>query len=271
VPGRRSPVPARGTPVKAGRPSPAPEAFGVRVSQGHPVSRPVRVRVHRAALRVEGAVEEHAFDPLVVVEVLDVPQVRYPGRHVCACRFGAQWSETWRQSTAPALINATESASVQLYSPAATSGWIWRRIAASPLRFLDDTGSSNQVTSRAESPGRDADSLPGGVPPLASMYSSATARGEVGFLPENVVEPATPTDHQSVSIPWNYSSGAGLCGLITACRRPGPADGQRIRLQGPRRASGDSQAGQQAAPDNLPWLPCLRRVVRCCGFWLRGG
>jgi len=152
VPGRRSPVPARGTPVKAGRPSPAPEAFGVRVSQGHPVSRPVRVRVHRAALRVEGAVEEHAFDPLVVVEVLDVPQVRYPGRHVCACRFGAQWSETWRQSTAPALINATESASVQLYSPAATSGWIWRRIAASPLRFLDDTGSSNQVTSRAESP-----------------------------------------------------------------------------------------------------------------------
>ena len=60
-------------------------------------------------------------------------------------------TSNWRQSTAPAAISRAESASDQLYSPAATSGRIWRRTAASPARSCDDTGSSNQVTPRSAS------------------------------------------------------------------------------------------------------------------------
>jgi len=51
-----------------------------------------------------------------------------------------------RQSTASAAMSRAESASDQLYSPAATSGRTWRRTAASPARSCDETGSSNQVT-----------------------------------------------------------------------------------------------------------------------------
>ena len=66
-----------------------------------------------------------------------------------------------RQSTAPAASSRAESASVQLYSPAATSASTWPRTVASPARSCDETGSSNQVTPysfhpvrRPGSPGR---------------------------------------------------------------------------------------------------------------------
>ena len=38
---------------------------------------PVRIGSHRPARRVERSVEEHPLDALVIVEVLDVPQVGY--------------------------------------------------------------------------------------------------------------------------------------------------------------------------------------------------
>jgi hypothetical protein len=46
------------------------------------VSRPARVGAHRAAARDKGAVEQHLLDPLVIVEILHVPQVRHCGRDV---------------------------------------------------------------------------------------------------------------------------------------------------------------------------------------------
>src|SRR5205814_5053676 len=119
--------------------------------------------------------------------------------HTGACKFGAQCPETcrlWaaarpaprrnsvipphlvtsscRQSTAPAVMSAAESASDQLYSPAATSGRTCRRIAASPDRSCEDTGSSNQVTPQASSSAATRTACPVVYPPLASTYSSAS-------------------------------------------------------------------------------------------------
>src|SRR2546423_2896884 len=59
----------------AGRQTGSPAAEGLRrgVAQGHPVPGTAGIGVHGAAVGVEGAVEQHPLDPLVVVEVLQVP------------------------------------------------------------------------------------------------------------------------------------------------------------------------------------------------------
>ena len=80
-----------------------------------------------------------------------------------------------RQSTAPAVSSRAESASVQLYSPAATSASTWPRTAASPATSCEETGSSNQVT--ANSSIRYATRTAWATepyPPLASTYSSVS-------------------------------------------------------------------------------------------------
>jgi hypothetical protein len=56
-------------------------AAGIGFPERQAEARRVRVRRHDPAGRVQGAVEEHPLDPLVVVKVLDVPQVRYRGAH----------------------------------------------------------------------------------------------------------------------------------------------------------------------------------------------
>src|SRR5438067_9515719 len=71
----RPPCPDRWT---ANRVSPvSPPAVGLRVGvpQGQPVARAAGIGAQGAAVGVEGAVEQHPLDPLVVVEVLQVPQV----------------------------------------------------------------------------------------------------------------------------------------------------------------------------------------------------
>src|ERR1700740_348791 len=69
---------------RAGRASSAsPVGLGVRGAQRHAQTRLFRVWFHRAALRAERSVEQHLLDALVVVEVLDVPQIRRAGRDLC--------------------------------------------------------------------------------------------------------------------------------------------------------------------------------------------
>ena len=55
----------------------AAEAFGLRFTQLHPEPRAARVGTEHPAGRVHGTVEEHPLDPLMIMEVLDVPQVRH--------------------------------------------------------------------------------------------------------------------------------------------------------------------------------------------------
>jgi len=104
----------------------------VRAAEYHAVTGLVLVGPHRAAGRIESPVEEQSFYSLVIVEVLHVPQVRDRGPHM--------------RVQAPASMSRAESASDQLYSPAATSGRTCARTTARPARSCDETGSSNQVT-----------------------------------------------------------------------------------------------------------------------------
>jgi len=84
----------------------------------------VGVGPHRAAGRIESPVEEQSFYSLVIVEVLHVPQVRDRGPHM--------------RVQAPASMSRAESASDQLYSPAATSGRTCARTTARPARSCDE-------------------------------------------------------------------------------------------------------------------------------------
>ena len=56
-------------------------AFGIAFPQRQAQAWLVRVGGQDPARRVQGAVEEHPLDPLVVMEVLDVPQVRHRYAH----------------------------------------------------------------------------------------------------------------------------------------------------------------------------------------------
>src|SRR5690242_9442994 len=73
-------APARGSRRQTG--SALSVGFRVGFPQRQPVARAARIGAHDAAVRVEGAVEQHPLDPLVVVEVLQVPQVRQGRAHV---------------------------------------------------------------------------------------------------------------------------------------------------------------------------------------------
>ncbi len=53
------------------------ESFGVLGPQIHPEPGPAWVRTERPAGGVQCTVKEHALDPLVIVEVLDMAQVRH--------------------------------------------------------------------------------------------------------------------------------------------------------------------------------------------------
>src|SRR5438034_6708983 len=57
-------------------PSTAAERLGIRRAQLHPQPGTARVGAEHPAARVHHAVEEHALDALMVVEILDVAQVR---------------------------------------------------------------------------------------------------------------------------------------------------------------------------------------------------
>ena len=57
--------------------------LGVRFLEGHAEPRPVRGRGQDPAVGVQGAVEEHPFDPLMVVEVLDVAQAGHGHAGMC--------------------------------------------------------------------------------------------------------------------------------------------------------------------------------------------
>src|SRR6185437_2830720 len=93
-----------------------------------------------------------------VVEVLHVPQVRHrrpdvrvqvggavPGDLQVVCCRQCRAADELGDAAAPASISRAESASDQLYSPAATSGRTCCRTAARPARSCEDTGSSNQL------------------------------------------------------------------------------------------------------------------------------
>jgi hypothetical protein len=95
----------------------------------------VRVGCQVPAIGVQGAFEEHPLDPLVVVEILDVPQVGHGDADACVqvgcavpgdlevvrCRQGRPAQElvmppqrvtsSCRQSTAPTEMSRAESAS----------------------------------------------------------------------------------------------------------------------------------------------------------------
>lgn len=48
--------------------------FGIGVLKDHPMARPVVVRSKRAFAQFDRAVEKHSINPIMIVEVFDVPQ-----------------------------------------------------------------------------------------------------------------------------------------------------------------------------------------------------
>src|SRR2546430_15845792 len=70
-------------------PSAMPVAFGIGGPERQAEAWLVRVARQAPAVRAQGAVEAHPLDPLVVVKVLDVPQVGHGDADACAQVGGA--------------------------------------------------------------------------------------------------------------------------------------------------------------------------------------
>ena len=83
------------------------------------MARAVQARTHSAARRVQHSVEEQPLDPLMVVEVLHVPQVRHrhpdvrmqvgravPGDLQVACRRQGRAADELGDAAAPGLASS---------------------------------------------------------------------------------------------------------------------------------------------------------------------
>src|SRR6266536_1711286 len=79
------PPPPAGAASVAPRPalrSAAPVSLGIRCPKFHAKTGPVLVGSQHSAARIERAFEEHPLDPLMVVEVLHVTEIRDRGRYL---------------------------------------------------------------------------------------------------------------------------------------------------------------------------------------------